>query len=98
MSQQTVEISPIICKIWGDRRPDSDYEGYCHHLGFDWSNFETDLDTFIEKLRGLYPIIGPVVVKDIAVQLTWRVLEGKEAEASFLQAVFGEVGVNRQKE
>lgn len=91
MNQQACEIGPVIQEIWGIRRPDSDYEGNYHHLGFDWSIFETDLEAFIGRLRGLCEAIGPVAVKDIVGQLMWRVPDGREAERSFLKAAFGEV-------
>lgn len=90
MSQEAVEIGPVIQEVYGIRRPDSEFEGDYHHLSFDWSMLETDLESFIGELRGLSEAIGPRAVKDIVGQLIWRVPEGIEAEKSFLRALFGE--------
>ncbi|MNB71338.1 hypothetical protein D3C75_179010 [compost metagenome] len=91
MSKTPIDIRPVIQELWGGRQPNSNFEGLYHHLEFDWSIFDTDFDSFIEKLRVLHEFIAPAAVTNVFSQLIYRILEGKEAEADFLQAVFGEV-------
>ncbi|MEK5415151.1 hypothetical protein [Paenibacillus sp. FSL L8-0708] len=73
------------------RYPDNLFEGSCHFLEFDWSMYQTDQASFINKLHDFSEVIGASMVNAILLQLVWRVPEGKEAEEKFLRAVFGEV-------
>lgn len=59
MSKTPIDIRPVIQELWGGRQPNSNFEGLYHHLEFDWSIFDTDFDSFIEKLRVLHEFITP---------------------------------------
>lgn len=91
MSQQAVEIGPILREVYGECLPDSAFEGRHHIWKFDWSIVHTDQAEFMRGINELKGCIGHSEVHLILGQLIYRALDGREAEAAFLQAVFGEV-------
>lgn len=91
MELQPIHLEKMLLDCGARRYPDSDFEGLFHNIGFDWSMFKVDADTFFDRLHDLSVVIGTVMVNGILLQLIWRVPEGREAEEKFLRAVFGEV-------
>ncbi|MNB67204.1 hypothetical protein D3C81_1072740 [compost metagenome] len=89
--KESIELTELL-KVWGcgECRPNGEYEGMLHHLGFDWSEITNDFNTFLDNYTSLKGYIPLALFKDILGQLMWRVTD-REDQKSFLRAVFGEV-------
>ncbi|MNC49861.1 hypothetical protein D3C75_990710 [compost metagenome] len=92
MTQQTVEVSCLM-KAWGcgERRPDSDFNGLMHGIGFDWTDFHNDFDAFLDRFKSLFGQVPFQQVMTVLEQIMWRVADSTAQMESFLRAVFGEV-------
>ncbi|MEC0171144.1 hypothetical protein [Paenibacillus graminis] len=96
----SVDIAQVLEEYGvGPIMPDSHFAGRYYHLQVDYSEWQNYRATvMIAALEELEPAIGAPAVVELMEQVLWRTLKSREAVAAFLRAVFGEAGVNRQKE
>lgn len=96
----SVDITQVLkeCGV-GPFLPDSHFEGRYSYLELNYNDWLNERPRIImDALIELEPLIGQTAVLELMEQVMFRVMNGRNAVGAFLRAVFGEAGVNRQKE